>query len=862
VRDDGCTNILLVEDEAVIAVAQKRALEKRGYSVAIAGSGAAAIAACAAGGIDLVLMDINLRDGIDGTEAAKIILERQDLPLVFLSSHTEVEVVEKTERITPYGYVVKNSGDAVLDASIKMAFKLHEADRKLEAEKERLQTVLDSIGDAVIAADRFGYVTQMNPLAERLTGQGAADAVGKPLREVLAAFGGATPSDGGPFPDAQPGPSFMDAWEHSPSLGREAVLRRKGSDLRLSFSSAAVEDGRGALSGVVLAFRDVTEDYASREALRLRENYLTAIIENQPGLVWLKDLEGRFLAVNSAFLRSCGLGSQGELVGKTDLDIWPRDLAEKYRADDRAVMESGRPRVTEEPIYDGGTPTWYETFKAPILDESGRAIGSTGYSREIDERKRSQAEYEESVGRYKAFVNLAVVGMAIESADGRIVEANAGFCRLLGLEREAVIGSSAGSLLVGAGAEGNPRQADPRLAGEIETSERSLRRPDGSEAFVEIRSTVMPDGSRLSLYLDATEKKLGEESLRIKSLFLEAVANSSADGILVVDLRGQKILQNQRTLDLWKIPPEVANDPDGMKQVAHVMSMTKNPQLFVDEIERQKRAPLEINEDQLELVDGTLLDRHSAPVLGADGKNYGRIYHFHDVTRFREAENEIRGLLDEKELILREAHHRVKNYMGTLLSLLSLQAASLTEESAIKALEDAQGRIQSMLLLYDKLYVSDTFGSISAAAYLPFLVDEIVGNFPSRTAVTIEKRIEDFTLDAKTMRDIGIIVNELLTNIMKYAFEGRDRGRISVSAAMGGGEVSLVVQDDGVGLAEGVQPGRENGFGLRLVGMLAKQLGGSIGIERGSGTKFTLAFPASSPGPAPSPRAPMPNQVG
>jgi two-component sensor histidine kinase len=186
----------------------------------------------------------------------------------------------------------------------------------------------------------------------------------------------------------------------------------------------------------------------------------------------------------------------------------------------------------------------------------------------------------------------------------------------------------------------------------------------------------------------------------------------------------------------------------------------------------------------------------------------------------------------------------VKNYMGTLLSLLSLQASSLREESAIRALEDAQGRINSMVLLYDKLYVSSSFGSISASAYLPFLVDEIIGNFPSRAAVSVEKRIDDFTLDAKTMQAIGIIVNELLTNIMKYAFEGRNEGKISVSAAMADGKVTLVVQDDGVGLTESVELGGSTGFGLRLVNILALQMEGSIEIERGIGTKFTLAFPA------------------
>jgi CheY-like chemotaxis protein len=123
--------ILLVEDEFLIAMNEQMTLERAGYRVVLAGSGDKAIQAVRTNpAIDLILMDIDLGSGMDGTEAARIILQERDLPLVFLSSHTEPEVVEKTEKITAYGYIVKHSGDTVLLASIKMAFKLFEANRR------------------------------------------------------------------------------------------------------------------------------------------------------------------------------------------------------------------------------------------------------------------------------------------------------------------------------------------------------------------------------------------------------------------------------------------------------------------------------------------------------------------------------------------------------------------------------------------------------------------------------------------------------------------------------------------------------------------------------------------------------------
>lgn len=132
--------ILLVEDEAIIAMAEAGMLKKNGYVVQTAYSGSTAVEAVRSDGvIDLVLMDLDLGSGIDGAEAAELILLAKNLPVLFLSSHTEPEVVERTERIASYGYVVKNSGETVLLASIKMAFRLFEARIKYQAKAAELE---------------------------------------------------------------------------------------------------------------------------------------------------------------------------------------------------------------------------------------------------------------------------------------------------------------------------------------------------------------------------------------------------------------------------------------------------------------------------------------------------------------------------------------------------------------------------------------------------------------------------------------------------------------------------------------------------------------------------------------------------
>ena len=134
----------------------------------------------------------------------------------------------------------------------------------------------------------------------------------------------------------------------------------------------------------------------AEDSLRLRQSYLSAIIENQPGLLWMKDRDGKFLAVNTKFANSCGLDNPELLIGKTDFDIWPHELAAGYVADDDKVIKSGNPRMVEEPISDRGDVRWFETFKAAILDKQGTILGTTGYSRDITERKRMEVELQKA----------------------------------------------------------------------------------------------------------------------------------------------------------------------------------------------------------------------------------------------------------------------------------------------------------------------------------------------------------------------------------------------------------------------------------------------------------------------------------
>lgn len=204
--------------------------------------------------------------------------------------------------------------------------------------------------------------------------------------------------------------------------------------------------------------------------------------------------------------------------------------------------------------------------------------------------------------------------------------------------------------------------------------------------------------------------------------------------------------------------------------------------------------------------------------------------------------SKVNALLAEKELLLKEVHHRIKNNMNTVAGIMTLQKETLKDHSAIEALNDAISRVNSMMILYDKLYRASDVEKISFKDYLSPLANEIVENFPNSKIVKIEKNIDDFMIDAKRLSALGIMVNEIITNIMKYAFAGRDSGLITISAAASDNIVTVAISDDGIGIPESFDVATSESFGFQLLDVMTKQLQGEINILRGKGTKFIIKF--------------------
>ena len=213
-----------------------------------------------------------------------------------------------------------------------------------------------------------------------------------------------------------------------------------------------------------------------------------------------------------------------------------------------------------------------------------------------------------------------------------------------------------------------------------------------------------------------------------------------------------------------------------------------------------------------------------------------------DITQYKEAQKKIADLLKEKELILKEVHHRIKNNLNTVMSILSIHSNHVNAPETITALQDAKSRVNTMLEVYNKLYKSENLLQISMKEYLSPLIDEIIDLFPDMKHITLKTSLDNIPVNVKLLPTIGIIINELLTNIAKYAFKGKTNGEIFISASVKESHIKLVVKDNGVGIEDIMKLQTSKGLGLQLVNLLTDQLNGKLTIDGKNGTTFMLEF--------------------
>lgn len=370
--------------------------------------------------------------------------------------------------------------------------------------------------------------------------------------------------------------------------------------------------------------------------------------------------------------------------------------------------------------------------------------------------------------------------------------------------------------------------------------------PDGTWFDIRVIPLVDAEG-RVTVFMewvrDITELKQSEKELRLSDSRFQLIAKVAPVGILISDERENTLYVNRKFTDLFGYTLEDMPTVDCWWPLAY------------PDVELQKRVKreweAEIGKAWATRSEITPLDypvtcknghvRQTEFRMGTTGEY--NIVVFSDISERKKAQDVINSLLEEKDLLLRETHHRVRNNMYTIKSMLSLQAVEHEGDKAGLILNNAADRLDGMMILYDMLYRYKPDESIDMRYFLPPLLNEINTTFGAKIPINTRVQASELLLPSRTVSCIGIIINELITNAMKYAFTDRDDPRIEVTVNEHEKLVSVCVEDNGVGLPSAVDIETPEGFGLQMVKLLAQQIDGSLQLDRDGGTKITISFP-------------------
>ncbi len=216
-----------------------------------------------------------------------------------------------------------------------------------------------------------------------------------------------------------------------------------------------------------------------------------------------------------------------------------------------------------------------------------------------------------------------------------------------------------------------------------------------------------------------------------------------------------------------------------------------------------------------------------------------------EIDQRREAEERLKTSLQEKEILIKEIHHRVKNNLQVIISLLYLQAQNIRDPVLAGALTDSQTRVKSMALVHEKLYQSHNVSSVDFQAYLENLVANLLIAYDiDRTRVRVTIAVKDLSLPLNPAISLGLMMNELISNALKYAFPDGRTGTLEITGTADEEMIRIRIRDNGRGIPEGFDWKNAKSLGLHLVQMLSRQLKGSVELSRDGGTEFAISIPA------------------
>ncbi|MEH1920340.1 PAS domain S-box protein [Nostoc sp.] len=593
---------------------------------------------------------------------------------------------------------------------------------------------------------------------------------------------------------------------------------------------------------------DTSERRQAEAALQESEARFQAFMNNSPVLAWITDTDGRVLYLNQTYLRTFNLLPE-QVIGQSIFDLYPAEIARQHFDHIQIVSQTNQVlEVIEVAPRPDSTLGEFLVYKFPILGLSAqKLVGRVAI--DITERKILERELAHKQKLLDTFINSAPVGISILDWELRYSFINEALAEMNGIPAASHIGKTPWEIIPNLTSNleqvfrhvlttGEPildleiSGETPKLPGVIRTWLASYF-PIQSEADEPISMGIV--------VVEISDRKRAEQMLELQAV----ITRNMAEGICLVRATdGVFVYANPKFEQMFGYEPG-----ELIGQYVSIVNYGDENNTPEDVNQAIRTAIWEHGEATYEVhnikKDGTPF-WCSATASIFEHPEYGSVLVAiqQDITEQKQAEEKIKASLKEKEVLLKEIHHRVKNNLGIVSSLLQMQCRR-TQDSVVTAiLRDSQNRIASIALVHEKLYRSEDLADIDFAQYIPDLTTHLFDSYNvSSSKIKLKIQVDNASLDIETAIPCGLIINELVSNALKYAFIGNRGGEIQVKFFQESDRtLTLIIRDDGVGLPENFDSKKAKTLGITLVQGLVKQLRGKLEIDSQQGTQFKITF--------------------
>ena len=481
-----------------------------------------------------------------------------------------------------------------------------------------------------------------------------------------------------------------------------------------------------------------------------------------------------------------------------------------------------------------------EQLRAEVAEEMNRQLQT-----EIFERKKAEQNLIRIQKYTNSIINSSLDMIVATDNENRISEFNPAAEVTFGYSKNEVLGKDI-KMLFSDEAEMaevlNTIKAEGSFASEIVN-----KKKNNSLFITYLSSSILKDDDgkvvgSMGVSRDITALKKAEEELKLSEERHRAIYDQAYIGIARIAKIGRFLLVNERLCEMLGYTAE-----EMYRQTFYDLTLPIEVEDSLKDWDALLSGEVDnfSNEQTYLHKNGDQVSTNVTVSLVRDTKGNPNYYVavFEEITERKAQESALKESLAEKEILLKEVHHRVKNNMQVITSILNLQSAYITDDAALQMLKESQDRIKSMSLVHESLYQSKILSQVNFSEYVTNICKNLYHSYlRPQGGIHLEFDLDDVHLNLDTSIPCGLILNELMSNAMKYAFLGKSIGLITVGLKAIKGRLVLSVSDDGVGLPDGFVIEESDSLGLQLVSTLVLQIGGSLTIQKSGPTIFTIDF--------------------